>query len=460
MGITNNPDTTRSQSFSYDSLNRIATAKTSATSGSNCWGETYTVDQWANLTAIGAVSGYTGCTQESLSVTALTNNQLSATGFAYDAAGNMTGDSVNTYGFNAESEIKSAAGVNYTYDGDGNRVQKSNGKIYWYGAGTEILDESDSSVNITDEYVFFGGKRVAHRVVSSGSISYYAEDFLGSSRAITTSTGTLCYDADFTPYGGERVITNTCAQNYKFEGKERDIETNNDDFGARYYTSKLGRWLSADWSSVPTPVPYANLANPQTLNLYAMVRDNPETFADLDGHDCPSCEVEETVSIEEVEAFGTVEESAAAVIEGGGIALAGTISKATGVIGLILLNPINAGDPREDQELAKRDAARAEQKQQKTSTSTTKTEPEPSTAGAGARKGGGRDEQKVNENREKEAKKSLGDLRKQRDALKSKANKTPEDKAELDRLNRAMNRQLDRMKKSETHSKKQKGPQQ
>jgi hypothetical protein len=37
---------------------------------------------------------------------------------------------------------------------------------------------------------------------------------------------------------------------------------------------------------VPAPVPYANLTNPQTLNLYAMVSDNPETFADLDGHTC------------------------------------------------------------------------------------------------------------------------------------------------------------------------------
>src|SRR5580704_2756994 len=34
----------------------------------------------------------------------------------------------------------------------------------------------------------------------------------------------------------------------------------------------------------PAPVPYANLTNPQTLNLYAMVQDNPESFADLDGH--------------------------------------------------------------------------------------------------------------------------------------------------------------------------------
>ena len=96
-------------------------------------------------------------------------------------------------------------------------------------------------------------------------------------------------NADFYPFGGERDITNTCTQNYKFEGKERDTETGNDDFGARYYTSRLGRWLSADWSAVPAPVPYANLTNPQTLNLYAMVSDNPETFADLEGHDGGTC---------------------------------------------------------------------------------------------------------------------------------------------------------------------------
>ncbi|HKV25556.1 MAG TPA: hypothetical protein VJN93_13265 [Candidatus Acidoferrum sp.] len=41
---------------------------------------------------------------------------------------------------------------------------------------------------------------------------------------------------------------------------------------------------SSDWSSVPVAVPYANLTNPQTLNLYSMVSDDPESFADLDGH--------------------------------------------------------------------------------------------------------------------------------------------------------------------------------
>ena len=149
--------------------------------------------------------------------------------------------------------------------------------------------------------VFFGGKRVAMRSVSSGTIYYYEEDMLGTSRTLVQAGQTsVCYDADFYPFGGERDVTRTdppgspCrgpggpfwTQNYKFEGKERDTETGNDDFGARYYTSRLGRWLSADWSAVPIAVPYANLTNPQTLNLYAMVSDNPETFDDLDGHGC------------------------------------------------------------------------------------------------------------------------------------------------------------------------------
>ncbi|HKS65629.1 MAG TPA: IPT/TIG domain-containing protein [Candidatus Acidoferrales bacterium] len=124
-------------------------------------------------------------------------------------------------------------------------------------------------------------------VPTGTNVYYYLDDMLGSGRVITTSAGAVCYDADFYPFGGERVVADNCGveQDYKFEGKERDAETGDDNFGARYYSNRLGRWLSADWSSVPAPVPYANLTNPQTLNLYAMVSDNPESFADLDGHD-------------------------------------------------------------------------------------------------------------------------------------------------------------------------------
>jgi len=121
-------------------------------------------------------------------------------------------------------------------------------------------------------------------VPASGNPSYYVEDMLSTSRVITTNSGVVCYDADFYPFGGQRIISSSSGNNYKFNGKERDTETGNDDFGARYYSNRFGRWLSADWSSVPAPVPYANLGSPQTLNLYAMASDNPESFADLDGH--------------------------------------------------------------------------------------------------------------------------------------------------------------------------------
>jgi RHS repeat-associated protein len=281
LGITNNLDSTRSQAFTYDPLSRIATAGTVNKSSSNCWGEQYTYDAWANLTAIAPPTGYTGCTVETLSIVVSAANQVN--GFSYDASGNVTGDTHNQYTWNSESQIKTVAGVTYTYDGLGNRLEKSSGTLYWQQPGGEALEETTLAGAVVNDYIYFAGKRIA-RKTSSAAVYYYLEDHLGTSRAITNSSGSKCYDADFYPFGGERVLTNTCPQNYKFTGKERDAESGNDDYGARYYASSLGRFLSPDWSAIPVPVPYANLSNPQTLNLYAMVSDNPETFADLDGH--------------------------------------------------------------------------------------------------------------------------------------------------------------------------------
>ena len=72
-----------------------------------------------------------------------------------------------------------------------------------------------------------------------------------------------------------------------FMGKERDTESGNDYFGARYYSSTVGRFMSPDWALKAEPVPYAKLDLPQTLNLYAFVGNNPLTHTDLDGHDLP-----------------------------------------------------------------------------------------------------------------------------------------------------------------------------
>jgi hypothetical protein len=50
--------------------------------------------------------------------------------------------------------------------------------------------------------------------------------------------------------------------------------------------------MSPDWADKPEAVPYSDLANPQSLNLYGYVNNNPLSKADPDGH-CPWCPVVE-----------------------------------------------------------------------------------------------------------------------------------------------------------------------
>lgn len=287
--ITSNRDPLRSQSFAYDALNRLATAQTNATFAtgpSKCWGEQFSYDPWANFLSItGSGSPYTGCTQEGLSTTATAKNQIS--GFCYDAAGNLLAQSAPpcpspTYTYNAENQMTLTGGVTYTYDGDGRRVKKSTGKLYWYGMGGDPLDETDAAGNTNNtsfkEYIFFGGQRIARRD-SSNTVNYYFADHLGTARIVANSSGTVLDDSDFYPFGGERNYLNSSPQNYKFTGKERDSESGLDNFGARYFGSSLGRFMSPD-----PPLLDQHIADPQSWNLYSYVRNNPLSFVDPTGN--------------------------------------------------------------------------------------------------------------------------------------------------------------------------------
>src|SRR5205807_1723888 len=71
------------------------------------------------------------------------------------------------YGYDAENRLTAAAGIRFDYDADGRRVQKSSGKLYWYGADGNVLQETNLSGALSNEYVFFDGRRIARR--SDGS---------------------------------------------------------------------------------------------------------------------------------------------------------------------------------------------------------------------------------------------------------------------------------------------------
>jgi len=293
--ILNNADPTRSTQFIYDPLNRIAQAVTVNTTSTNCWGQTFSatatapgvlpttsgIDPWSNLFAISSVAGIGGgCTTSNLSATPTTQNQLSGIGMTYDAAGNVTNDGHgNLPTYDAENRISSVAGVNYYYDADGMRTEKSSGTKYWYGPGGEVLTETSLSGTISEEYIYFNGQRIARVDRPSGTVHYYFSNLLGSHTMVTNATGTCEQDIDYFPYGG--VITDHCpvvAQHYKFTAKERDAESGLDNFGARYNASSLGRFMTPDLMG-------GHYEDPQTLNRYAYVRNNPLRFTDPTGLD-------------------------------------------------------------------------------------------------------------------------------------------------------------------------------
>jgi RHS repeat-associated protein len=328
--ITNCLNTTRSQSFTYDALNRLVSGQSSGTQ----WVETFTIDAWGNLTNESQIAGKTN--HEGLNAApASVLNQL--TGFGYDAAGNMTSNGTTSYVYDAENRLIWTSGImgdqdeRYIYDGDGKRVEKcaagsatipcpssgTTGTLYWKGTGSDTVDETDLAGNPVEEYIFFNGERIARRdVTSTGAtiaVHYYFSDHLGSHSVVENATGTACeQDIDYYPYGGVEndYCTTPVAQHYKFTGKERDAESGLDMFGARYYGSSLGRFMTPDWAAKPTNVPYASFGNPQSLNLYSYVNNNPTTTRDPDGH----CAEDACV----------VEGSAALLYIGGAALVAGT----------------------------------------------------------------------------------------------------------------------------------------
>jgi RHS repeat-associated protein len=271
--VVNNLDNTRTKNYTYDPLNRIASAYTQGNAPSTrSWGETFTIDAWGNVNNRAAITGKTN--YEPLSAAALVSNRL--TGYGYDTAGNMTSNGSATYTYDAENRLTATAGVTYTYDGDGTRVKKSNGTLYW---GSGPLAESDLTATATSwkEYVLFNGKRVARRDASNSSVHYYFADHLGSTSIISNSTGTtLEEDLDYYPYGG--VAGGTASDHYLFTGKERDSESGLDYFEARHYGSALGRFIQPD-----EPFADQDTLDPQSWNLYSYVRNNPMNSTDPHG---------------------------------------------------------------------------------------------------------------------------------------------------------------------------------
>jgi len=198
------------------------------------------------------------------------------------------------------------------YDAEGNRVAKgtitsmscdpsvngiataNNETDYVLGPGgeqvTELAQDANGTMNWQRTYVYAGGALIATYDPNPDNQtqplpSFRLTDWLGTLRATTDAYGVAQGTCAGLPFGDGQACSGDIPDNHHFTGKERDAESGNDYFGARYYASNMGRFMSPDWSAKPVVIPYADLANPQSFNMYSYVVNNPLVHTDPNGHD-------------------------------------------------------------------------------------------------------------------------------------------------------------------------------
>ncbi len=287
------------QSYEYDSLNRLQSAREVNNAApcrdqnnapTDCWKQVYKYDRYGNRTFDA------GTTFPSLSpnltdmvsnpkVDAATNRLVEdqdgdpRKDYQYDAAGNVIRNAMGqTFAYNAENKQTSyngganinTGGANYYYDGDGRRVKKvtsSGTTIFVYDAMGQLVAEYSNEAPLP----------------GAGGTKYLTNDHLGSPRAVTDQLGKVVSRHDYAPFGEEIMMGRTGeykqdSVRQQFTGQERDLESGLDYFEARYYSSTQGRFTSIDPLASS-----ATLSDPQTWNRYAYVLNNPLKFNDPTG---------------------------------------------------------------------------------------------------------------------------------------------------------------------------------
>jgi len=280
--------------YTYDGLNRLLTSNCSANcpDGLSTQGFSYGYDRYGNRWSQTVTAGSGG--QSTLSFTGaqnggVPNNRID--GYSYDAAGNLLNDGTNNYAYDGENRIVSVNGSasTYVYDAEGRRFSKTTAGVtvanIYDRKGNLILYNSPTATGgapFAELYV--AGMHLGTYVLNSAitdTIFYYDHaEWLGTERARTDLAGAVCETIASLPFGDGQRINSTCGDvsPMHFTGKERDSESGLDDFGARYFASTMGRFMT------PDPLGGHN-EDPQTLNRYAYVRSNPSSLTDPTGLD-------------------------------------------------------------------------------------------------------------------------------------------------------------------------------
>ena len=179
--------------------------------------------------------------------------------------------------YDAENRLTSTTDggitTNFCYTGNGACVKKVANGVTTYYVGNLYEYTTWNGGSSVSKFYYFGGQRIA--VKQDISISYIHGDHLGST---SKTTGASSSTQTYYPFGTIKTSTGTVPTDYGFTGQKRDASANLMYYGARYYDPALTRFIQPD-----TIV--SNLMDPQSLNRYSYVRNNPVNFIDPSGHE-------------------------------------------------------------------------------------------------------------------------------------------------------------------------------
>lgn len=194
----------------------------------------------------------------------------------------------------------------YTYDDSGARVSRSAAKTGILSESQHYVDrdyEVDFNRQRTRTHLYIGATRIAtlERAISTSSNPpverelHYHSNHLGTPRLITDQTGAVAQRTFTKPFGemhkvvdglGNDLLPSNRASQYLFTGRQADVETSLQYFGARYYDPAIGRFLEQD-PALFGPNPggtFQRIGNtPQSWNAYNYAENRPMRVVDPDG---------------------------------------------------------------------------------------------------------------------------------------------------------------------------------
>ena len=241
------------QYYSYDYLQRLLEVRLGSRTSSNKIA--YEYDRWGNRTSSatkGTVTNFMACSTD-CAVDATTNR---ISDWRYDAAGNPIGISTSTLqwdGAGRLESIDSGATASYSYDHLGRRILKrapSDNTQYFYDVTGKVLWEFDPDGTGDRQKMvraYFNGRLFTSTGdAAAGSHTVYTDHFGTPRLKLHVMTAASQARDDYYPFGQQVNTVVDAAHDRRFTGKERDAESGLDYFGARYYHSVAGRFLSVD----------------------------------------------------------------------------------------------------------------------------------------------------------------------------------------------------------------------